>query len=296
MAIPTAEQFEALSECFHRYHFEFFTRARRLEYPDQKSYLPSELTTLAGQLNDAHFECIALSRCPKSASAWDWLEASPAFQMACDALPLEPTPGFTNIFEQLFTQHYQRGFRSNPLSYDLEYRAGKYLRYISGIALACHNYLSGKSVRAALSGAETIARMNMLLTQLKQLSASDWISSRNQQALLNHLGRIDRCLNDHSLTNAAKPLSKRNDVDLASRLMAAEIIQLHTRLFDNPAKRAVFQLMGLPFVEKPLEMRTIERLIGAKQKRRINRPPKTPLDTNSADSGELLTTNSPATT
>ncbi|WP_425916388.1 hypothetical protein [Pseudomonas sp. GWSMS-1] len=286
MDTPTAEQFEALSGAFERYRSEFWNRVYTLDHPDKNAYTSPELAALASKLNDAHRDSFDASLHQASADTYNWLHSTPAFQVATKSLPIRATEGFADFFERQLIQYYQReNGRQRTLWPRLINGSGLYLDYISGVALACHNYLTGKSVRAALSGAETIARMNRLVDELTQLSASDWIDANDQGSLFGHITRVGNKIND--IASNRRPSSKRNDPDLATRLMAGELIRLHCYHFDGPHKRAVFQLMGLPFIDKPLEMRTIERLIKAKKK-----PSHAQVDrvTKSDISDELLTT------
>lgn len=288
MDTPTAEQFEALSGAYERYRKEFTDKSYALPHPNPDSYTLAELTDLANKLDVLHFESASLCMCEASAYACDWLHSTPAFQMALKALPAyTPVKSFAKKFENALIARYERRpARPTMILWWLPENAGHYLRFISGVALICHNYLTGKSVRAALSGPETINRMNKLLGELKQLSASDWITDSDQRSLFRHIERLEKLANVD--LRASKPASTRNDPDLASRLMAGELIRLHKYHFGAPHKRAVFQLMGLPFIDRPLEMRTIERLI--KAKKRPAPASQSDSDTKPSISAELLTT------
>ncbi len=288
MDMPTAEQFEALAGAYERYRSEFSDKNNALPYPAPDSYELAELADLAIKLDAIHFDSFSLSMCEASMYAFDWLHSTPAFQMALNALPAHTlNKSFAKNFESALIRGYARSSRRpHMIGWWLPEIAGNYLRYISGIASACHNYQTGKSVRAALNGAETIARMNRLAGELTQLSVSDWIAAEDQKSLLLHIGRLERKINH--IASTRQPSSQRNDPDLASRLMAGELIRLNDRHFGNPHKRAIFLLMGLPFIDRPLEMRTIERLIKAKKR------PTTVIQADSVTkpgiSSEILTT------
>lgn len=285
MDTPTAEQFEALSGAIERYRSELWERVYALDKADKDSYTLPELAVLASKLNDAHVDSLNSSLCQASADTFNWLHCTPAFQVAAKSLPIKQAEGFADFFERQLIQYFQReNGRQRMFWPRLINGSGFYLEYISGVALACHNYLTGKSVRAALSGAETITRMNRLVDELTQLSMSDWIADKDQGSLFCYIDRVRKEIND--IASDRRPSSKRNDPDLASRLMAGELIRLHGYHFGAPHKRAVFQLMGLPFIERPLEMRTIERLIKTKPLSRAQVDMVTKPDI----SNELLTT------
>ncbi|MNT43442.1 hypothetical protein D3C72_1799150 [compost metagenome] len=124
------------------------------------------------------------------------------------------------------------------------------------------------SSRAALEGPATVERMKSLLSELEHLIAAEWLPEESKKKL-SYLLKVQRATSYlESADVFASPASRRNDNDLPSRLMASELIRLNQEMFSAAHKRAVFQLMGLSFIERPLEMRTIERLIRAEKERR----------------------------
>lgn len=140
---------------------------------------------------------------------------------------------------------------------------GVYLRYMSGLARAMVGYLTGSRVRLALEGPALVERLRELIMEFQELASIELFEAKHRQTL----ARMVQAESVLYFLDSGEILgnfpSRRNDPDLAARLMAAEIIRLHIRMFNDPHKRAVFQLMGLPILDRPMEIRTIERLIQA---------------------------------
>src|SRR5690606_9606747 len=118
------------------------------------------------------------------------------------------------------------------------------------------NYLSKVSVKRSTEGMKTLEKMQNLAGELQDLIFSDPWFFEDHGELARSIKSISRRLD----TLKPQPVSRRQDSELAARLMAAELIELHYERTRDTSNRAVFQLMGLPGIDKPLEIRTIERL------------------------------------
>jgi hypothetical protein len=107
--------------------------------------------------------------------------------------------------------------------------------------------------------------------------AEDWVNPavlRRLKRLIQTSKAID-LIDEHGLVD--QPSSRRKDQALRTRLFAEDIVRLHYERFRTPKKNAVFQLVSLPVIEQPLEMRTIERIIQHVRARRSEMAGKTVL-------------------
>ncbi|HCJ29535.1 MAG TPA: hypothetical protein DHV63_09620 [Pseudomonas sp.] len=201
-------------------------------------------------------------------SALNWLENQPAFRMAYESLGLYQLTDDEDLARLEARIRRRRALRFSP--WQIADLTGGYLRYMCGICLELYNYVTGRGVSATINGPVAIKRMTDLITEFQRLASEDFFPQESQKALLSHSNRLlDRL---HRSDFLPSPVTRRNDRDLPARVVATGLIRLHLRHYGEGHKRAVFHLMGLPFIERLLEMRTIERLIKAEQERRTIRP------------------------
>ncbi len=210
--------------------------------------------------------------------AMEWLVAQPAWKMAMDAA------GFTEQksddihwlrckYETLARQA-AAAFDEKPdisLWYTTRRFAeagGRFLAYASGVGDALAAYSSGSRAKGAVDGPELVSKMKNLLREFDRCVDQDWITPANRKQLrrIVHASKAIEFLNENDL--AGNPSSRRNDDSLRSRLFAQDVIRVHLDLFRDPTKRAVFHLTSLPIIDRPLEMRTIERIIAVERARR----------------------------
>ena len=192
----------------------------------------------------------------------DWLVSEPAFALASKTL------GYQNFsseeWRDFFDMRIRRSVRNNNFSESDAFKftslSTQYLRNVSCIAEALSGYLSGTRHREVLDGPATIRRMKELLLEFEQLVNVDWMPEHLKERLTSRVqtsGAI-RLLGEPDLLQS--PTSRRNDADLPTRLLASELLRINYAYQHSFHKKAVFHLMGLSFIERPLEMRTIERL------------------------------------
>lgn len=272
METPTAAQFNELAMAAERYGKLFYERGAALAYGTfDEEISEDEIVSLSIHLSNANDEAWDLSLGTEGLFVLNWLHEQPAFCLAKEALgfvPLDQSKGWQPRFEQIIRRWASRKNRhGGTLVWSIERESKKFLSYLSGIAKAAHGYITKRRVRAAIDGPEKIEKIKSLLVEIEQLLATEWIPENHRNNLLRLINtrKAINLLENQEIISA--PLSRRNDTDLPARLMASEIIRLHHELFSATHKRAVFHLMGLAFIERPLEMRTIERLAKAEKDR-----------------------------
>lgn len=197
----------------------------------------------------------------------DWLESEPAFAMAFKSL------GYQKVTEDHWKEPILRelerwapklsGEKHASASY-ISLRIARlpchYLKYVSRVALASHRYISGVGHRTAIEGPSTIRRLKDLIAEFEDVISTEWLPESLRKNLAYSI-RTKSALQDlESCNDIASPASRRNDADLPTRLFATDLLRIHQETFHSFHKKAVFHLMGLSFVDRPLEMRTIERL------------------------------------
>jgi hypothetical protein len=264
---PTAEQFFDLSESFNRYSSAFCSAwnsiydADSIWIIDEKAL--GEMTAAYDEISKASFESNIREGGER---AFAWLVDQPGFYLACKSVGFifSDEEGHFKGIERLISRFVGHRAPRN-MAEVLAKRSGRYTRYISGVSLAAARYLSGNSVKEAIEGPATFNKMQDLIAELEKASSADWLPEGSRKVLDRHLKQISFTV---ARMRPPVPISKRNDPDLPSRLMAVELIKLHQEMFSATHKRAVFQLTGLPFIEKPLEFRTIERLARAEKEGR----------------------------
>lgn len=266
--IPTADQFYKLSLVADRYE-ELGSKAIDFEldalavdgYRDAD--VPAVATTCAKLLKEKHDEALG----DDCKATIEWIEAEPAFAMAFKSL------GYIKVGDDHWHGPIQRELErwvprlrdeknssSRYLSTTIARIPNHYLKYISRLAGACHRYISGIGHRAVIEGPSTIRRLKDLIAEFEEVLSTEWLpdSLRTNLAYSFRTKSALETLEHH--VDIASPTSRRNDADLPTRLFATDLLRINQDMFRSFHKKSVFHLMGLSFVERPLEMRTIERL------------------------------------
>ncbi|MFA5631459.1 MAG: hypothetical protein WC997_08105 [Porticoccaceae bacterium] len=255
---PTAEQFSALFNSYNRYEEVFIEKWRASTqglYDDQLSL--KKLSAIAEESSRVAFKTI------NEYNAQIWLSSQPSFTLAVGALGL-PTSSTPQAAERAVASAARLlgSYKNHDYRFTCQVAGmmGIYQKYLAGVAECFANYLTGRSVRAATQGERVLEKMRTLTSELQQLiSGADFFSERARESLRINIERAATDLDRLNYPSA----SKRQDARLRERLMASEIIRFHHDILGGPMNRAVFQLMGLPFVKGQIEMRTIERLANA---------------------------------
>lgn len=262
---PTAEQFYLLSKASSR-HKDLFTELLRSVFDGVQhgKVTEPEIVALAALSAGVHREATKTSLKGGSLCALEWLESQPAFYLAMQAVGLSrgDYPYWQSEFECLIRDWSARESKYYyPPHIYLRRHDYSYLEYVSGLAGAAFGYMTGRSAKAALNSTATVEKIKSRLTEIEDLLAGNLLPEGLSRAVSSSLQiqAAVRILESES-SLIAPVISRRNDTDLPARLMASEIIWLHRTMFGDAKIRAVFQLMGLPFIARPLEMRTIERL------------------------------------
>lgn len=264
---PSAEQFKALSGIADQYRQLFLEKLRAFKEGEDKKLSNKEMENFTIFSANASEEAFCSCFDDSTYSTFQWLVNQPSFKIAAQELGFTPLGenGYLDRFERIVRRYTPTESYSTwwSLHHSLVRTSSTHLRYVSGVAASLHNYMTGISVRTALNGPTTVERMKSLLTEFGQLLNADWIPEESRRRLTLHITRAENCLDKDRIADI--PASRRNDSDLPARLMASELIDLHQIMFSATHKRAVFHLMGLPVLDRPLEMRTIERLAKAKK-------------------------------
>ncbi|ROL93221.1 hypothetical protein [Pseudomonas protegens] len=266
--IPTPESFYELSLAADRY-VDRASKAIALELDKlaidggQSADLLNVAVICAQVLDDKLSEVLS-GECKKTL---EWLEAEPAFAMAAKSLAYFRVD--KNHWEALILRELERWMLKpqDEKRIGASYKAltiarlpSHYITYISRVADASHRYVSGIGHRAVIEGPSTIRRMKDLIVELDEAMSAEWIPENLRRSLAFSL-RTKLALQElDTCEEITSPSSRRNDVDLPTRLFAIDLLRVHQQIFRSFHKKTVFHLMGLSFVHRPLEMRTIERL------------------------------------
>ncbi|MBV4459202.1 hypothetical protein KVG96_14685 [Pseudomonas sp. COR58] len=266
--IPTPQDFYELSLIFEY----FVDRASKsvvseLDKFALDGYLDSDLSVVVAACNkilkDIHKDVLG-DRCK---ATLEWFEAEPAYAMAFK------TVGFVkvdeNYWEAEIRQELERWlprFREEKRS-STSYVAMRiarfcahYTKFVSYVARASFRYTSGVGYRTVIEGPSILRRLKELITEVDEVLSVEWLPD-NLRTNLAYSLRTKAALRDlESCSEITSPVSRRNDADLPSRLFASDLLKMNQVIFNSFQKKAVFHLMGLSFVARPLEMRTIERL------------------------------------
>ncbi len=197
----------------------------------------------------------------------EWFEAEPAFAMAFKSLSYVKVsenhwegPILRELERWRANVRLDRGPHAGSMALKIARVPCHYLTYLSLVAGASYRYVSGIGHRAVIEGPSTIRRLKDLISELEDVLGAEWLPDDLRKNLGYSLrtGAALRDLNTHD-ENVFTP-SRRNDIDLPARLFATDLLRIHQQIFQSFHKKSVFHLMGLSFVSRPLEMRTIERL------------------------------------
>lgn len=268
--IPTPEHFQALERAI-----EQFITALAEKYVEITKDVSNEpdfhlteqmVVELAESFKAARSEAIQACFNEETDVAYAWLDTEPSFRIALQKLGFTVS-GSNNPYEKVIEdcQHTNPKWRAHRIRESVLRHATLHLAYMGGVAKASSGFITGERRRAALEGPKAIQRMLDLMEEIEKIRKSTdflgrpvsiggrfWERTKsNMEGTLEHLFST----------------TKRDDKDLAARLMASELIRLHIKLFFAPHKNSVFHLMGLPFVDRPIEMKTIERLVALENAR-----------------------------
>lgn len=271
-AIPTPAQFEALEKAIEQFIATLGKRFSEIaeEIPDEPDCCVPEtrVAEIAERFKAARSETIQSCFNTESDIVYAWIDGEPSFQIALQKLGFT-TSGKKNPYEKIIELHLARKkWRSHLIKSSVLRHATLHIAYVGGIAKACHGFMTGNRRKAALEGPKAIQRMLSLMREIEEIRENTdflgrpisiggrfWeMTKSNMEGTLEHLFST----------------TKRDDKDLSARLMASELIRLHVKLFSAAHKNAVFHLMGLPFIDRPIEMKTIERLVALENVRTEN--------------------------
>lgn len=260
---PTVDQFNCLAKAGNLCRANLLSRLR--ERYSQVGNIPpteDEIVELVNFTVRTLEEESEAALGPEGKACLDWLVSEPAFALASKTL------GYQNFsfdeWREFFDMRIRRSVRNNNFSdsdaFKITSLSTLYLRNVSCIAEALSGYLSGTRHREVLDGPATIRRMKELLLEFEQLVEVDWMPESLKGRLTYKVQTTSalKILDEPDLLQS--PTSRRNDVDLPTRLLASELLRINYTYQNSFHKKAVFHLMGLSFIERPLEMRTIERL------------------------------------
>ncbi|HBP1624731.1 TPA: hypothetical protein L5U86_000208 [Pseudomonas aeruginosa] len=263
--IPTAEEFFQLSMLEENYRKSVRDSLRCIEFPEDASILKeSDFNRLAVVTAKARTD--VFHELLEASTAWQWLAEQSAFDQAMQSMTRKYTP--QDPKDRMKRLLKQGATRAGNFSHHADWyatRPSQYIYYLAGLATAANNFLTGRSVRAATEGRSISLKMQTLLLEFQKLGTSGWIAPSAEEILT---VKTDKLLMYLQRISPPPAISRRNDSDLGSRLFATELIQLNQRVYSATHKRAVFHIMGLPLFERPLEMRTIERLAKAERERK----------------------------
>jgi hypothetical protein len=264
--IPTPESLYSLSLDVDRY-LEDTSRAltRELDQSIHSDFCETDLPKLTASCTKLiaakHKEFINGDCKP----VLEWLEAEPAFAMAKKYLKfvkVEDSHWEASILRELerWLPSLRLGRHSSFLAHKLIRLTSSYIKYVSRVAEAAYRYTSRLGYVAAVEGPSTIRCLQALVTELGKVMKTSWLPEDLKQSLKHSL-RTKSALDDLNMwAEKMSSGSLRNDIDLPTRLFATDLLRIHQESFNSHHKKAVFLLMGFSFVDRPLEMRTIERL------------------------------------
>lgn len=197
----------------------------------------------------------------------EWLESEPAFAMAFKSLGYHKVtddhwevPIRRELERWLPSYREEKYARASYIALKIARLPSHYINYVSLVAGASYRYISGAGHRTAIEGPATIRRLKDLLADFEEVLSTEWLPDSLRKNLAYSI-RTESALRDlDSCEDISSPASRRNDADLPTRLFATDLLRVNQQVFRSFHKKAVFHLMGLSFVERPLEMRTIERL------------------------------------
>ena len=149
-------------------------------------------------------------------------------------------------------------------------------RWLHGVASALHDYLYTDSAEELIRERQAIRRMHAdAINGLRALEAFMGTEFSRRFSGLSfwhaHGARQDRVrrMAFEAISNVdfdAFYPAKRHDATVAERLLVASLSDLHCKIFKTPKPEAIAEIMTLPFIRNPLDMRGIERLCAKRRK------------------------------
>jgi hypothetical protein len=143
-------------------------------------------------------------------------------------------------------------------------------RWLHGVASTLHDYLYTDSAEELIRERQAIRRMHAdAINGLRALEA--FMGTEFSRRFEVHaFWSAHRAKPDHIRRMAFEAISnvdfdafypaKRHDATTAERLLVASLSDLHCEMFKTPKPEAIAEIMTLPFIKNPLDMRGIERL------------------------------------
>ncbi|WP_213879209.1 hypothetical protein [Pseudomonas sp. dw_358] len=290
--VPSPEQFERLSQAAEIYTSDFSAYLDEIVRGFPEGKIPLSEAPRLIKLAVEGVEVFGKSALGEDGAAClEWLASEPAYAMAIKEVGFYMVePGhWAGVFEKTISNWIRSGARTTALPYRLARNSNKFMAYVSRIGGAIHSYMTGIGHRAAIDGPATIAKLRQLLLEFEQLAGVDWMPAEAKKRLA-YMVKTQAALRFLDSDILAQPVSKRNDVDLPARLLASELLRLNYSTYRNHHKRAVFHLMGLSIIERPLEMRTIERLAKIELDAERKHIAKEIADRKGLEYGDVLTT------
>ncbi|AVB13426.1 MULTISPECIES: hypothetical protein [Pseudomonas syringae group] len=269
-AIPTSTQFEALGRSVEQ--FVTLLDAKFSEIIEDVCAEPNFHMTdpmileLAENLKSARLEACQLRFDEEADVAYAWLDSEALFQIALQKLGFSVSSD-ENPYKKIIEEHQRTLTEWRPylIKRSVLRHATLYLSYVSGVAKASSGFITGERRKAALEGPRAIQRMLELMEEIEKIRDNTDFLGR-KVSIGGRFWDLTKSNMEGSLEHLFST-TRRDDKDLATRLMASELIRLHIKLFDAPHKNSVFHLMGLPFIDRPIEMKTIERLVALEKSR-----------------------------
>jgi hypothetical protein len=183
LPIPTADQFKALAEARDAFEKSFVEGARNELFRDfyeryhNDSEEISELdeTSVNASALAKKYIALAISASgdglnSQAVVAIDWLEAQPSFQLALRTLGYADYPdGWSPVLEKVISTYLAKGCYPDMLTRVVMRRYGAYLRYVSGIALASHRYITRQATNEAIDGIRVLAEIRDRLVEAGKL-------------------------------------------------------------------------------------------------------------------------------
>ncbi len=264
--IPTSDRFYELSKVADAF-VKQAADAIVFELDKVPAALDCDLTKTASvcaKLLDETYTSVVTAQCSRTIQ---WFESEPAFAMAIKSLSYRKVDD--DHWEPRIQTELERwvaGFRVGKSSHQglIAQRIARipchYLNYMSMVAEASYRYVSGIGHRAVIEGPSAIRRLKDLVLEVEEILSAEWLPDDLRRSL-GYSIRTKAALRDLYEHDEGVPTpTRRNDIDLPARLFAIDLLRVNQRVFQSFHKKAVFHLMGLSFVSRPLEMRTIERL------------------------------------
>ncbi|RMR07380.1 hypothetical protein [Pseudomonas syringae group genomosp. 3] len=269
---PTSAQFENLGTTIEKFIVVLNEKFGEIteEVNDEKDYrLPEPLILeLANKFETTRLETVNSCFDSETDATFTWITNEPSFQVALRKVGFTTRDDKNPYVEIISQENIETAWRPYHLRKSAIHYATLHISYVGGLARASYGFLSGKRRKAALEGPKALQNMINLMTEIERIrDTTDFLGQP-----INIGGRFwEKQKSDMEGTlEHLFSTTRRDDKDLASRLMASELIRLHMELFYAPHKNAIFHLMGLPFIQRPIEMKTIERLIALERTRAKN--------------------------